>query len=205
MSRYTGPRLKKMRALGLDLPGLSRKSIERRPYPPGQHGPKARRKLSDFGKQLIEKQKLRLNYGLGERQMRRYMIEARRSKTASGDKLVELLERRLDNVVFRAGFAPTIPAARQLVAHGHLTVNGRAVDVPSFQVKTGDTVAIRARKKGELKVVGESLEAQAIARPDWLDVSREQKQAKVRDLPTRESVPFQVDLQQVVEYYAKRL
>jgi len=205
MSRYTGPRLKKMRALGLDLPGLSRKSIERRPYPPGQHGPKARRKLSDFGKQLIEKQKLRLNYGLGERQMRRYMIEARRSKTASGDKLVELLERRLDNVVFRAGFAPTIPAARQLVAHGHLTVNGRGVDVPSFQVKPGDTVAIRARKKGELKVVAESLEAQAIARPEWLDVQREQKIAKVRDLPTRESVPFQVDLQQVVEYYAKRL
>ncbi|MCC6622080.1 MAG: 30S ribosomal protein S4 [Deltaproteobacteria bacterium] len=205
MSRYTGPRLKKMRALGLDLPGLSRKSIERRPYPPGQHGPKARRKLSDFGKQLIEKQKLRLNYGLGERQMRRYMIEARRSKTASGDKLVELLERRLDNVVFRAGFAPTIPAARQLVAHGHLTVNGRSVDVPSFQVKAGDTVAIRARKKGELKVVAESLEGQSISRPDWLDVSREQKIAKIRDLPTRESVPFQVDLQQVVEYYAKRL
>lgn len=204
MSRYTGPRLKKMRALGLDLPGLSRKSIERRPYPPGQHGPKARRKLSDFGKQLMEKQKLRLNYGLGERQMRRYMIEARRSKTASGDKLVELLERRLDNVVFRSGFAPTIPAARQLVAHGHLVVNGRRIDVPSYQVKIGDTVALHEKSR-DLKVVGESLEAQGIARPEWLDVSREQKAAKIRDLPTRESVPFQVDLQQVVEYYAKRL
>ncbi len=115
------------------------------------------------------------------------------------------VERRLDNVVFRAGFAPTIPAARQLVSHGHLLVNGKAIDVPSFQVKAGDTVAVRARKKGELKVVVESLEAQAIARPEWLDVAREQKTAKVRDLPTRESLPFQVDLQQVVEYYAKRL
>lgn len=204
MSRYTGPRLKKMRSLGIDLPGLSRKSIERRPYPPGQHGPKARRKVSDFGKQLGEKQKLRLNYGLGERQMRRYMIEARRSKTASGDKLVELLERRLDNVVFRAGFAPTIPAARQLVAHGHLMVNGRRVDIPSFQVKVGDVVAVKEKSR-ELKTIAESLESQHLARPEWLDVSKDQKNAKMRELPGRESVPFQIDLQQVVEYYAKRL
>jgi len=204
MSRYTGPRLKKMRALGLDLPGLSRKSIERRPYPPGQHGPKIRRKLSDFAKQLMEKQKLRLNYGLGERQMRRYMVEARRSKMASGDKLVQLLERRLDNVVFRSGFAPTIPAARQLVAHGHLTVNGKRVDIPSYSLKIGDTVTLHEKSR-DLKVVAESFDAQAIARPEWIDVAREQKAAKIRDLPTRESVPFQVDLQQVVEYYAKRL
>lgn len=204
MSRYTGPRLKKMRALGVDLPGLSRKSIERRPYPPGQHGPKVRRKLSDYAKQLGEKQKLRLNYGLGERQMRRYMVEARRSKTASGDKLVELLERRLDNVVFRSGFAPTIPAARQLVAHGHFAVNGRRVDIPSFQVKIGDVVAIKEKSR-KLQVIQESLEAQSLMRPEWLEINKEQNNAKVRDLPTRESVPFTVDLQQVVEYYAKRL
>jgi small subunit ribosomal protein S4 len=204
MSRYTGPRLKKMRALGIDLPGLSRKSIERRPYPPGQHGPKIRRKVTDFGKQLGEKQKLRLNYGLGERQMRRYMIEARRSKTASGDKLVELLERRLDNVVFRSGFAPTIPAARQLVAHGHFVVNGHRVNIPSYQVKPGDTVAVKEKSR-DLKVIVESLESQTLSRPDWLDVAKDQKTTKVRDLPHRDSVPFTIDLQQVVEYYAKRL
>jgi small subunit ribosomal protein S4 len=204
MSRYTGPRLKKMRSLGIDLPGLSRKSIERRPFPPGQHGPKIRRKVSDFGKQLNEKQKLRLNYGLGERQMRRYMAEARRSKTSTGDKLVELLERRLDNVVFRAGFAATIPAARQLVAHGHLMVNGRRVDIPSFQVKVGDLVQVKEKSR-EMKAIAESLESQHLARPEWLDVSKDQKQAKMRELPGRESIPFQIDLQQVVEYYAKRL
>lgn len=204
MSRYTGPRLKKMRALGIDLPGLSRKSIERRPYPPGQHGPKARKKLTDYGKQLGEKQKLRLNYGLGERQIRRYMVEARRSKIASGDKLVELLERRLDNVVFRAGFAPTIPAARQLVAHGHFTVNGRRVDIPSFQVKVGDLVSVKEKSR-EMKAILESVEAQSLARPDWLDVNKAEKNAKMRELPGRESLPFTCDLQQVVEYYAKRL
>ena len=111
MSRYTGPRLRVMRALGIELPGLSRKSIENRPYPPGQHGLKQKRK-SDFGKQLIEKQKLRYNYGLNERQMRRMMAEARAGKGNTGEKMLELLERRLDNFVFRAGFAPTLIAAR---------------------------------------------------------------------------------------------
>ena len=126
MSRYTGPRVKRMRALGIDLPGLSRKSMWNRPYPPGVHGPKSarRRKMSDFKKQLLEKQKLRFNYGLNEGQFRRLYREAVHSKDPSGDKLVELLERRLDNFVFRAGFAPTIPAARQLVCHGHFLVNG---------------------------------------------------------------------------------
>jgi small subunit ribosomal protein S4 len=204
MSRYTGPRLKKMRALGLDLPGLSRKSIERRPYAPGQHGPKQRRKMSDFAKQLAEKQKLRLNYGIGERQMRSYMEQARASKMASGDKLVELLERRLDNVVFRAGFAPTIPGARQLVAHGHLLVNGRRVDIPSYKVRVGDEIAIREKSK-TVKAIVESLDSAAIARPEWIDLAKDQMKLKVREYPTRDSVPFPVDLQLVVEFYAKRL
>jgi small subunit ribosomal protein S4 len=204
MSRYTGPRLKKMRALGLDLPGLSRKSIERRPYAPGQHGPKQRRKMSDFAKQLAEKQKLRLNYGIGERQMRGYMVQARASKMASGDKLVELLERRLDNVVFRSGLAPTIPAARQLVAHGHLLVNGRRVDIPSFKVSPGDEVVVREKSR-TVKAIVESLDSAAIARPDWLELQKDQMKVKVRENPTRESVPFPVDVQLVVEFYAKRL
>lgn len=205
MSRYTGPRLKKMRALGVDLPGLSRKSIERRPYPPGQHGPKAmRRKLSDFARQLTEKQKLRLNYGLNERQLRRYMKEARASKLATGDKLLELLERRLDNVVFRAGFAPTIPAARQLVNHGHFKVNGRRVDIASFRLRVGDEVTMRDRSKN-LTVVVDALESHSPLRPEWLDVKGDGRQAMLRDVPTADTLPFQVDVQLVVEYYSKRM
>ena len=149
MSRYTGPRVKRMRALGLDLPGLSRKSMWDRPYPPGVHGPKSarRRKMSDFKKQLLEKQKLRYNYGLNEGQFRRLYHEAVHSKEPSGDKLLELLERRLDNTVFRAGFAPTIPAARQLVCHGHFLVNGKRLDIPSYRVREGEVISLRERSQ----------------------------------------------------------
>ena len=135
MSRYTGPRLKKCRALDVDLPGLTRKR-RKRTYRPGQHGPGFRRKVSDYGRRLMEKQKIRFNYGLGERQLRRLVSDARRSQLSTGDKLMELLERRLDNVVFRAGFTPTIPAARQLVNHGHILVNGRKASIPSFSGKS---------------------------------------------------------------------
>jgi len=205
MSRYTGPRIKKMRALGVDLPGLSRKSIERRPYPPGQHGPKAtRRKLSDFARQLMEKQKIRLNYGLNETQLRRLMKEARRSKLAAGQKLLELLERRLDNVVFRAGLAPTIPAARQLVNHGHFQVNGRRVDIPSFRLRVGDEITMRERSKN-LAIVVESLESHSPMKPEWLDVKADKRHIQMRDTPMADSVPFQIDVQLVVEYYSKRM
>ena len=128
MGRYTGPRVKKMRALGVELPGLSRKSIAKRPYRPGEHGQNSQR-LKDYALRLIEKQKLRYNYGLSERQLRRIVREAVRSKAKTDDKIVELLERRLDNVVFRGGLAPTIPAARQLVNHNHITVNDKRVNI----------------------------------------------------------------------------
>lgn len=205
MSRYTGPRLKKMRGLGVDLPGLSKKSIERRPYPPGQHGPKAaRRKLSDFARQLMEKQKLRLNYGIGERQLRRLVKEARGSKTATGDKLVQLLERRLDNVVFRAGFAPTIPSARQLVNHGHFTLNGQRVNIPSIRLRAGDEIVIR-EKSTKLAIVEEALASHSPLKPDWIDVRPEQRSVTVRDLPGGDAAPFPLDIQLVVEYYSKRM
>lgn len=204
MSRYTGPRVKRMRALGVDLPGLSRKSIERRPYRPGQHGQARRRKMSDFGRQLQEKQKLRYNYGISERQFRRLMAEARASKLATGEKLLELLERRLDNVVFRAGFAPTIPAARQLVNHGHITVNGRRVDIASFRVGVSDV--IRPRKKSlQLAAITSSLEELALTRPDWMEYDAPKLVCHVKALPTSDSVPFPVDVQLVVEYYSKRM
>jgi small subunit ribosomal protein S4 len=203
MSRFTGPRLKVMRALGLDLPGLSRKSIANRPNPPGQHGAQMRRK-SDFGLRLMEKQKLRVNYGLSERQMRRLVREARGDKGATGEKLAELLERRLDNVVFRAGFAPSIPAARQLVNHGHFCVNGRRVDIPSYRVRIGDAIALRERSAG-LNCVKETLAEPALFRPEWLHWDETARVTKITHFPAANDIPFPVDLQLVVEYYAQRL
>ncbi|PKN47890.1 MAG: 30S ribosomal protein S4 [Deltaproteobacteria bacterium HGW-Deltaproteobacteria-17] len=204
MSRYIGPRVKKMRALGLDLPGLSRKTMQKRPFPPGQHGQRRRGRRSDYGTQLIEKQKLRYNYGLGERQLRRLMKEARRSKAATGDKLAELVERRLDNVLFRAGFAPTIPAARQLVNHSHFIVNGKKVNIPSFRVKVGDEISLRERSR-ELKVIEASIGQPSVSVPDWMEIDSTRKVARIRALPTPDSIPFEVDLQAVVEYYSKRM
>lgn len=206
MSRYTGPRVKRMRALGLDLPGLSRKSMWDRPYPPGVHGPKSarRRKMSDYKKQLLEKQKLRVNYGLNERQFMRLYKEAVHSKEPSGDKLLELLERRLDNVVFRAGLAPTIPAARQLVCHGHILVNGRRLDIPSYRVRQNDVISLRERSQN-LSVVDEALGDVRLARPEWLEFDEGKKSATVKDLPKSDSVPFALEIDLVIEYYSKRL
>lgn len=190
--------------MGLDLPGLSRKSIERRPFPPGVHGGTRRRKESVHGMQLKEKQKLRYNYGVSERQMRRYVLEARRSKDETGSKLLELLERRLDNVVFRAGYAPTIPAARQLINHGHFRLNGRKANVASIRVKSGDVIAPRERSM-KVAVITESMEGLRIARPDWASVEANKLETTITSLPDPNSVPFEVDVQLVVEYYAKRL
>lgn len=195
-----------MRALGIDLPGLSRKSMWDRPYPPGVHGPKSarRRKMSDFKKQLLEKQKLRFNYGLNEGQFRRLYHEAVHSKDPSGDKLVELLERRLDNFVFRAGFAPTIPAARQLVCHGHFLVNGKRLDIPSYRVREGDVVTLRERSQS-LAAVEAALGDVRIARPDWIEFDDGKKSATAKELPKSDAVPFPVEIDLVIEYYSKRL
>lgn len=206
MSRYTGPRLRVMRALGIHLPGLSSKAPERRPYPPGQHGQSRMKKPSDYRMQLMEKQKLRYNYGISERQFRRYMIMAKKSKTNTGEKLLELLERRLDNVLFRAGFAATIPAARQLVSHGHVNVNGKRVDVSSYTIGQDDVVDLREKSR-KFQIVKDALaDAANIARrPQWLEVNAEQFSAKMTALPGAESVLFPVEAKMVVEYYAKRL
>lgn len=204
MSRYTGPKVKKLRAFGVDLPGLSRKSQRDRPYIPGEHGQSFRRKPSPYGERLIEKQKVRFNYGLSEKQMRRLMSEARQSQMAAGDKLMELLERRLDNVVFRAGFAPTIPAARQLVNHGHFTVNGKKVNIPSYRVDTGDIITPR-QKSMNLECIEVSLENPPLSSTDWIGLDADKKTASVNSLPTIEAVPFPLDIQLVVEYYSRLL
>ena len=203
MSRFTGPRLKAMRALGVELPGLSRKSIADRPHPPGQHGNRPRKK-SGFGLQLQEKQKLRLNYGLSERQMRRVMSDAKRAQGSAGDMLAELLERRLDNAVFRAGFAPTIPAARQLVNHSHVLVNGRPVNIPSYRLRIGDVISLREKSRKH-PVVQENFADPALTRPEWLGCDEATRTATVAHLPALSDIPFPIEMQLVVEYYAQRL
>lgn len=204
MARYTGPRVKKMRALGIDLPGLSRKTRERRPFPPGPHGNVGRRKLTEFGRRLQEKQKLRFNYGVSERQLRRLFSEAKRSKTTTGDKLIELLESRLDNVVFRIGLAPTIPAGRQLVNHGHVCVNGKRVDIASYRVKRGDVITLRERSK-KLDSVAQCLERPSLMLPEWIEFDKAELTANIVDLPDVESIPFPIEIQLVIEFYAKSL
>ena len=203
MSRYTGPRLKVMRALGCELPGLSRKPLGERNYPPGQHGQRPKRK-SEFGSQLIEKQKLRFNYGLGERQIQRLFREAKRDKAPTGEKLLELLERRLDNFVFRAGFAPTAVAARQLVRHKHVLLNGRSVNIPSIRIRPGDRITLTERAR-KIPVVIEELAEPALSRPEWLAFDEASLSAQVMRTPSADEVPFPVEVQQVVEYYAVRL
>jgi len=205
MSRYTGPRLKVLRALGVDLPGLSRKSMQDRPNPPGQHGlRKMSGRKSEFGLQLMEKQKLRYNYGLTERQLRRVVVDAKKHRGATGNKLVELLERRLDNLVFRAGFAPTIPAARQLVSHGHMALNGRRVTIPSIRLRVGDSFGPTGQGK-KIDLVRTTLEAPALERPEWIALDSATQTARLSHLPESDAAPFPLDLQRIVEYYATRL
>lgn len=203
MARLRDPRIKKMRALGVQLPGLSRKSTEKRPYPPGQHG-QARKKMSEFALRLREKQKLRINYGVSERQLRSVVTMAKKTPGVTGDKILELLERRLDNVVFRAGYAPTIPAARQLINHGHVTVDGKRVDIASFLVKPGHKIGLREKTLASTNVA-QWLTELALERPEWLHYDDGSKVTDIQALPTADSVPFPIVTQMVVEYYAQRL
>lgn len=203
MSRFTGPRVKRLRALGTELPGLTPKKFEKRPYPPGQHG-QARKKLTEFAFRLQEKQKIRLNYGVTEKQLRHLVEEAKATKAATGDKLIELLERRLDNVVFRAGFARTIPGARQLVNHGHILVNGKAVDIASYRVSKGEVITIHERSKNMASIAAAKDVADSF-QTAWLEVNRAELKATVANLPDETSILFPLKTQLVVEYYSQRL
>lgn len=201
MSRYRGPRLRIARRLG-DLPGLTRKT-PRRAYPPGQHG-QDRKKKSEYAIRLEEKQKLRFNYGLTERQLLRYVRKARRASGSTGQVLLQLLEMRLDNTVFRMGMAPTIPSARQLVNHGHVTVNGRRVNIPSYQCKAGDVVAVRDRDKSR-QLVEQNLQFPGLAHlPSHLEFDKTKLVGKVNGVIEREWVALQVNELLVVEYYSRQ-
>lgn len=202
MSRYRGPKVRVLRALGTELPGLTRKKAERRPYPPGQHG-QARRKLSEYGLRLLEKQKIRMNYGLTERQLLNLYVEARAAAGNTAERLIELIERRLDNVVFRAGFARTISAARQLISHGHVLVDGKRLDIPSARLSKGQVVTIAERSK-KLTSIAASLATPLSFPTDWLSVQPDELAATLRELPDASAIPFPVKMQLVVEFYSQR-
>ncbi|HEX6353955.1 30S ribosomal protein S4 [Actinophytocola sp.] len=201
MARYTGPVTRKSRRFKVDLVGGDR-AFERRPYPPGQHG-RGRVKESEYLLQLQEKQKARYTYGVLERQFRKYYEQAARTKGKTGEALLQLLESRLDNVVYRAGLARTRRQARQLVSHGHFIVNGRAVNVPSFQVSKFDIIDVKPKSLSMLPFVAakESYGDRPI--PGWLQVVPNTLRVLVHQLPERAQIDVPVQEQLIVEFYSK--
>jgi small subunit ribosomal protein S4 len=208
MSRYRGPvsRLCRREGMKLFLKGAKcytkKCPFERRPTPPGQHGVR-RRKMSEYGVQLREKQKMRRIYSVHERQFKRYFDTAEHRPGVTGENLLRLLETRLDNVVFRMGFATSRAQARQLVAHGHFAINGRGTTIPSHQVNTGDHVEVRetSRKMEYFKNARETL--RAAQRPDWLNADPDQLSGNVTTMPRRDQMPVELNEQLVVEYYSR--
>jgi len=209
MARYTASSCRVCRRQGakLFLKGqrcyTEKCAFDKRSYAPGQHGKGQRVKLSNYGLQLKEKQKVKKIYGILERQFRRYFQIASRSKGVTGSKLLELLERRLDNVVFRSSFVSSRPEARQMVMHGHVLVNNRKVDIPSYSVKTGDIVAIKPKEK-TVKRIKESVEKlKDRPYPGWIEVDREGLKTKIARLPERTDTAADIKEQLIVELYSK--
>ncbi len=177
-------------------------SFERRSYPPGQHGQTRPGKIKEYGAQLREKQKLRRIYGVRETQLRIYIREALRRRGVTGETLLQLLESRLDNVVYRLGFASSRAMARELVSHGHFLVNGQKVNTPSYLVKPGDVIEVKPKSKDIIPIV-ESLQATAGRVPPWLELDVEEKKGRVLRLPSREEIDTQVDETLIVEFYSR--
>ena len=209
MARYAGPvcRLCRREGMKLFLKGErcygEKCAIERRNVPPGQHGKGRRARLLGYGLQLREKQKVKRMYGVLERQFRRYFEAADRKKGVTGEMLLQLLERRLDNVVYRLGFATSRPQARQLVRHGHFTVNGRRADVPSFSVRAGDTVEVRTSSAKNATIVYAMEEVKGRGIPEWLELNVETLTGRLTTVPTRDQLNLPVQEQLIVELYSK--
>jgi small subunit ribosomal protein S4 len=203
MARYTGPKDKISRRFGVPLFGSS-KAIETKNYPPGMHGPKGgRRKSSDYSIALAEKQKLRFQYGVLERQFRRYFAIAQKKRGVTGELLLQSLETRLDNVVFRLGLANSRSAARQFVGHGHVTVNGRKVNISSYAVKAGDIVSIKDNARSR-SLAARSLELTQISPvPDWLSLDKDNFKGTVMRIPSRDEIAPIVNEQLIVELYSR--
>lgn len=200
MARYTGPSWKLSRRLGISLNGTG-KELEKRPYAPGQHGPNQRKKLSEYGMQLQEKQKLRHMYGVNERQFRNLFDKAGKLSGKHGENFMVLLESRLDNVVYRLGLARTRRQARQLVNHGHILVNGSRVDIPSFRVTAGQTIGLREKSRN-LDIVKEAVEVNNFV-PDYLTFDADKLEGTFTRLPERSELPAEINEALIVEFYSR--
>lgn len=204
MARYTGSKARVSRRLGVNIWGTQgeARALDRRPYPPGEHGRSRRRSPSEYHQQLQEKQKARYTYGLTERQFRRVYEEANRRKGVTGELMLQYLERRLDNLVYRAGWAATRPQARQLVSHGHVDVNDKRVDISSYRVRKGDVVSLRAKAR-KMIVVQWNRDVLDRTPPAWLDRVDDGWSVNVRELPLREHIDVPLREQLIVELYSR--
>lgn len=209
MARYTGPvcRLCRREDMKLFLKGercyTDKCGYERRSYPPGQHGQARRRKRSDYGEQLREKQKVKRIYGIAERQFRGYYYRATRMKGVTGENLIQLLERRLDNVVYRMGFVSDHAEGRQLVRHGHFKVNGRRVDIPSYLVRSGDVIEVKEKSRKITRIVEALGAVERRGVPAWIDLDKDGFKGAVKTLPSRGDVTLPIREQLIVELYSK--
>ena len=202
MARYTGPKSKIARKFGDPIFGPD-KHLERKNFPPGQHGlNKKRKKTSEYGIQLREKQKAKYTYGVLERQFRKAFDKASRSKGVTGEVLLQILESRLDNVVYRLGVAPTRASARQLVSHRHITVNGEIINIPSYQLRAGDIIGVREKSKS-LESISDSLTTRKSSRLSWLEWDETQMAGKFMNVPERTDIPEDIKEQLIVELYSK--
>ena len=201
MARYTGPRSKIARRFGEPIYGPD-KVLDRRNFAPGQHGQNRRRKLSEYGVQLREKQKAKYIYGMLERQFRIFFERAKSKQGKTGDILLQLCETRLDNIVFRLGLAPTRAAARQLVSHRHITVNGKVCNIPSYIVKPGEAIGVREKDR-TMSVIVDSLKSPRTAAASWLQWDEGNMTGSLLSVPTREEIPENIDVQLIVELYSR--
>jgi len=202
MARYTGPRVRISRRFGIPIFGPS-KYLERRNYGPGVHGPKSRRKHTDYGLGLIEKQKLRYYYGLMEKQFRGVYEKALRRRGVTGEQMLQILETRLDNVVFHLGLANSRAASRQMVSHGHIQVNGRKVNVPSFSLKVNDVITVKDNSVSRQLATKNFETSTSRSVPDWLSLSKDEFKGVVMRIPTRDEINPIANEQAVVEFYSR--
>jgi small subunit ribosomal protein S4 len=204
MARYTGPKVKISRRLGVNIfeNDKGSKALNKRPYPPGEHGRSRRRQPSEYLLQLQEKQKAKYIYGVLERQFSNLYKEASRQKGVTGENLLRMLEQRLDNMVFRAGWASTRPQARQFVSHGMINVNGKRVDIPSYRVRKGDVISLREKSR-QMIVIRHNMDTLDRLKPNWFEMGDEGFQVTINELPVREQIDVPVREQLIVELYSK--
>ncbi|MBT4482676.1 MAG: 30S ribosomal protein S4 [Candidatus Latescibacteria bacterium] len=202
MARYRGPVVKKSRRLGIPLSDKAARIMEKRTNPPGQHGGRMSRKMSDYGKHLLEKQRFRYTYGLLEKQFRNYVRKAMSRSGVAGENLLQMLETRLDNMVYRAGFTNTIREARQIVTHKHIMVDGKVVNVPSFLVKPGMKIQINKKMQKNAQI-REAVGKTANKTYPYLEISRPDLRFTLVSIPIRENIPVELNENMVIEYYSK--